>query len=151
MKHIAISALICLALFPIGCRIGPTPQTFLKATGPINELTLQPGIRIKELGRRFNRRVGHELLEINDQGLLIIAKGKIIQVQYRALQTYKYKQKPLVFMKKHTPSHIKGKIVELDDGILRLLSRFPQGVSPTVLEALLRAHEQDQLILISRD
>ena len=130
------------------CQIGPSVDTYLKPNGPNAELELQSGLRVKGISRGLSRRVVHELLEINDQGLLMVASGKIVLIEYDALLSYKYKKEKLIFMRKHTPETIKSRIMELGEGSIGLLVRFPQGVSSDVLEELLAAYNQDTLIVV---
>ena len=94
------------------------------------------------------RRVAHELLEINDQGLLVLASGKIVLIEYDALLSYKYKKEKVLFLRKDTPETKKSKILELGNGTIPLLVRFPQGVSPGLLEDVLETYEQPELIII---
>ncbi len=74
-----------------------------------------------------------------------------MRIEYRALMTYSYKGKGPVLRKKDTAEEIKSKIIKMQFGKLPFLLRFPQGVSPDLLEALLAAYGQDTVILVREE
>ncbi len=142
---------ISLLLLIGGCRFGARPQAYLKAAGPLAELQFHRGIDAEGVSRVLSRGVHHELLAISDQGLLILTRGKIVEIQYSALKSYRYKTKTHTFSKKDPISVIKEKIMGLGNGNFAFLVRFPQGVSAALLESLLQSYGQDQLIVVSSE
>lgn len=144
LKH----TLLVIFLMISSCQVGPSVETYLTPNGPDAELELQSGIRVKGISRGLTRRVVHELLEINDQGVLVLASGQIVLIEYNALLSYKYNKEKVLFMRKHTPETIQSQIMEMGGGSINLLVRFPHGVSPDLLEDLLEAYEQQELIVI---
>lgn len=144
--------MVCSLLLVLGgCRFGARPQAYLKAAGPNAELKFQRGVETLGVSRLFSRQVYHELLALNDEGLLILTRGQIVHVEYRALLSYQLKRKTLTFSRKDPASTIQKKILALGHGNLPLLVRFPGGVSPALQESLLQSYGQDKLIVVSRE
>lgn len=133
-----------------GCQIGKSTKVFVKPLGPTAVLKLEHKIRIPEIGypNRLRSGLHHELLAIEEKGLLIKAKEKIILVEYEALMMYRYDGKGPVLRKRNTAAEIKEKIINMEAGKMPLLVRFPQGVTAKMLDALLNAYNQDTLIVV---
>ena len=130
-----------------GCR--PRSALF-DPYGPTVSLELKRGIHIPEIDfrNRFGSRLSHELLSIEEEGLLILAKDKVVLVEYKALHIYRYNQGGPVVHKKDSSEDIRDKIMKMDNKRLPLLVRFPQGVSPDLMEKLLLAYRQDALVVV---
>lgn len=77
------------------------------------------------------RTISGELLEVREDGYLLSADGRIVLVPRGAVSGWKIQGFP------------QGRA-----GRLRLLSRFPQGLSPELLQALLDAHDQPELEVV---
>ncbi|MEM8484533.1 MAG: hypothetical protein AAF564_03240 [Bacteroidota bacterium] len=139
-----------LMLLCTACTIGTPESPYLSARGPSAELKLKMGIKSKALGKIRNQRLTHELLALQEDGVLVLVRDKIALIDYNALLSYSFSGKKLIFRKKYQPETVRSRITGLAGGQINLLTRFPQGVSDSVMHALLRAHNQDTLIRVSR-
>jgi len=132
MRRIWIVPMLVAAL---GCRVGPHVGSFEPAhTGA--------GITVV-VETAAGRGPEVELLALGDTAFLILAAGRVTSVPYAAVRRVRVHQRS-----------------ELDFGPvgptggqrnrLRILSRYPQGVSPELLERLLAAYRQPDLVVIDR-
>lgn len=153
MREHMLPYLIGVFLLLQGCQTQQASSfETLGPVGPTANLVLNRGIQIPEIDykNRPGRSLSHELLEINERGLLILARRKVVLITYDALKVYRYNGSRPVLRKKDTPDKIREKILNMDNKRLPILVRFPQGVSPKVLGALLDAYNQEALIVVER-
>lgn len=122
-------ATVLAALAAAGCAYGPKVTRFEPAIGP-------RGVSTTFVTASREQRSG-ELLEVRETGLLIGAERSILFVPYEALQSATFADMGLKVEGRRPPS-------ETQLGRLRLVSRFPQGLSPPLLQQLLEAHGQSE-------
>lgn len=79
-----------------------------------------------------------ELLAVSDTGLLLANDSGLVYAPYRAIRRATFEQLDDEISRGETPDRATR-------DRLRLISRFPQGVSPERLQALLARHHQDAL------
>ena len=116
--------LIALALLA-GCMVGTTVKNYAPAQGPA-------GATVK-LELTGNRTLAGELLAVQDSSLTILSGGQLIRVRMPLVQTGNAPK--LSF----TAAELKnGGVRER----LRLISRYPQGISPDLETRLLQAYGQ---------
>jgi len=124
-----------LAVVLAGCYFGQTAAKFEPALGPRGVATT-----ITSAGRTV---VSGELIEVGDTSLLVDTAPAIVRVPYDVIRHAAFAQTG----------------IHLDDGRapaastrdkLRLLSRFPQGLSPALLQALLEARGQAEVTRLVR-
>ena len=132
------STLTLIALLMLaGCRIGPSPDGYRPAHRPEGaraDLTLSEQV------------LRGELLALHKDGLVVLVTDKPVDelafVPFDAIQEGEFDQ---------------GKTLRLRNGKapgararerLRLMSRYPQGLSDNVLARLLAAYEQDELTTV---
>ena len=162
MKLLIIYLISALAI--AGCHAGPQIEDFEQAWQP-------EGIGVSiMLDPRFDdrKRVEGELLEVRRDGLLVNSrepqKGYVVRkglvfVSYSVMRNVEVDDLNLnvvsesylddddeIFTKSERPS---GNI-ERQREQLRLLSRFPQGLSQSLLEDMLKAEGQTTVDIISR-
>jgi len=122
-------AAVLAVLSVVACSYGPKVTRFDPAIGPRGvSTTFATGSREQHSG---------ELLEVRETGLLIGTEKSILFVPYEALQSASFKDMGLKLGGGRLPS------VQQRD-TLRLVSRFPQGLSPPLLQQLLEGRGQSE-------
>jgi hypothetical protein len=118
-----------------GCYFGQTAAKFEPALGPRGVSTT--------ITTQVWKNVTGELIEVGDEGLLVDTAYGVALVQYAVIRDGAFAQ---------TGIHIEGGHVPAASTRekLRLLSRFPQGLSPALLKALLEAHRQTEVTRVAR-
>ena len=119
------------------CRYGPTVKSFPSAqtaNGVVADVATTPGAK----------HVKAELIEVRDAELLILADGKLQLLPYTSIESLDFhgKKGKLDIGKRRVPS-------SGSRDYLRLVSRFPQGLTPDLLQKLLNANGQTELALES--
>jgi hypothetical protein len=133
-------AVLWLLALP-GCVTGPRPDALPPARtgqGVDVEFSTLP----TPDGRTYER-LRAELLEVRTNALLVrhqqVQRESLLLVSYRLIADARFEDLPrLRFGDGAAPSHAQREE-------LRLLSRFPQGVSESLLRDLLTAYDQDTL------
>jgi hypothetical protein len=149
MKFVLASLVLALAI--IGCQLGPQIEDFEPARRP-------EGISANIELRRSITGGGHlegELLEVRADGLLLNTRRaeaggrvtrRLVFVPYTAIETATFDELSLHVLEEHDSGTegiaASAKSPGPDREKLRLLSRFPQGLSPALLEKLLAAEGQ---------
>lgn len=149
---------LLLSLAIAGCHVGPRIENFEQARRP-------EGITVRiETRGDIAERVEGELLEVREGGLLLITreaqegggvKGQLVLVPYTAMAIVRAEKLRLnVLEEKYNGSDddsspdISPKRRKQDREKLRLLSRFPQGLSRPLLDELLAAEGQTTVDVI---
>ena len=149
---------LLLSLAIAGCHVGPRIENFEQARRP-------EGITVRiETRGDIAERVEGELLEVREGGLLLITreaqegggvKGQLVLVPYTATAIVRAEKLRLnVLEEKYNGSDddsspdISPKRRKQDREKLRLLSRFPQGLSRPLLDELLAAEGQTTVDVI---
>jgi hypothetical protein len=155
MKFLLAYLLLSLAI--TGCQFGPKIENFAQARRPEGitaSIELRGGIAARQ-------RVEGELLEVREDGLLLntreagaggVVRWHLMFVPYTAMEAVGIEELNLRVLKVED-SGVEGEAAspgsrERDRETLRLLSRFPQGLSPPLLEALLAAEGQTNVEVI---
>jgi hypothetical protein len=131
------AALAVLLVAAAGCRLGTTVPKFAPALAPEGvrtTLTLRSG------------RVQGELLAVTDTAFVIRRYAEtppVALVPYRAIHGSAFHQVGAPVEGGHPPR-------ERDRERLRLVSRFPQGLSPELLQQLLAGYGQTELVVLDR-
>jgi len=117
----------------LGCSIGGRVDRFAPAKQP-------EGVAVA-LALRGGRRAQGELLAVQDTALVVLAQDSVTLVPYRAVVSGQFS--PV------------GELIETPPAPdfatrLRLVSRFPQGLSSDLLARLLAAHGQSALKVVAR-
>lgn len=150
MKFLFACLLLCLAI--TGCQMGPQIDEFEQARRPEG---ITASIELRR-GITEDGRVEGELLEVRDDGLLLntredreggVVKNHLVFVPYAAMEAVGIDELNLNVLTETKHTWIEGDAAptwkpERDRAKLRLLGRFPQGLSPPLLEALLAAEGQ---------
>lgn len=113
----------------VACSVGPRPEKFPPAREPAGA-TIQLRLRGK-------RVVTGELLAVQDSGLLVRDTSRILLVPNRAVQNGS--------LVTGGGGSFSGKPVGGTRERLRLLSRYPSGVSGELLTSLLAAYGRDSV------
>jgi len=122
------------ALLLAGCYFGQTAAKFEPALGPrgVSTTITTP-----------SKNVIGELIEVGDEGLLVDTAQGVALVPYAIIRDGAFAQTGIRIQGGHAPS------VSTREK-LRLLSRFPQGLSPALLKTLLEAHGQTEVTRVAR-
>jgi hypothetical protein len=158
MKFPFTYLLLCLAI--AGCHAGTQIENFEQARRP-------EGITVRiETRGGIAERVEGELLEVREGGLLLITreaqegggvKRHLVLVPYTAMENVRAEKLNLSVLNEFDPwdeedvwaeGDAPPKSRERDREKLRLLSRFPQGLSRPLLEDLLEAEGQTTIDVI---
>ena len=138
MSRSACAAILVVsALAACGCHFGTRTQTFGPARGP--------GGVAAEIVTPAGSWVSGELLEVQDTALLVLSDQRIVLVPYSLVRSAQFDQmnRNTMILGQVTPS-----VAVREE--LRLVSRFPQGVTPGLLEELLAAYGQSEVIRVVR-
>lgn len=133
----ARAAAAAIALLVASCRLGTTVPKFMPAQTP-------EGVRATLLLR--SGRVSGELLAVTDSALVIrryTAAPPIALVPYKAIHGSSFHQVGATLEGGHPPR-------AADRETLRLVSRFPQGLSPDLFQRLLAGHAQTEAVVLDR-
>jgi hypothetical protein len=122
-------AVVCCVTLTGGCAYGMTAEKLTSAHEPA-------GVTVRISTDR--RPLSGELIELRDDGLLLVSDKIVRLVPYSSIASAEFNQ---------TKDKIEGHQQPARDRRerLRLLSRYPQGVGPDLLRELLRAYGQDEL------
>lgn len=126
---------LVLASVQIGCAVGPRLDNFAPA--------LQPAGVEARLQMDRAASLNGELLEVQETAVLILNEKEITLVPYSEIRMGTFRQTSLSIRDGTAPPMIERES-------LRLLSRFPHGVDPSLLAALLAAYEQKTLTVWTR-
>ncbi len=122
-------ALVCLGI--TGCNVGPRVDDFQPAQGPAGaRVTLDVGPSMTVTG---------EFLAVEDTALIVLTSGQgVFVVPYTAIREGRVSQRGATIFRGRTPA-------DRTRRRLRLVSRFPQGISPELMEALVAAYGRAEL------
>jgi hypothetical protein len=131
-RRVVLSALVLAAA---ACTVGPSAAKFLPATDP-------RGIAARVV-TRDGVIIQGELLELRDHEMLVAEEKAIYLISLDAIRSADFDQADIGFRYWRPPDPSTQKR-------LRLLSRFPQGLSPQLLQVLLDARGQREATLVGR-
>jgi hypothetical protein len=120
----------------LACSVGPKPENVLPAHDPAGATV---GLQVRIGSSR--RVVTGELLAVEDSGLLVRDTTRIVLVRNRALRSG-------TLLASGVGLSFSGKPDNYTSERLRLLSRYPAGVSPDLLRRLLAAYGHDSLVTV---
>lgn len=134
MNAIRRAIVPALALLLSGCYFGQTAAKFEPALGPrgVSTTITTPW-----------RNVTGDLIEVGDEGLLLDTAEGVALVPYATIRDGAFAQTGIRIQGGHAPGASTREK-------LRLLSRFPQGLSPALLKTLLEAHGQAEVTRVAR-
>ena len=118
---------VCVAQ---GCRYGQSVEEFPPAHLPNGAM-----VRVVT----DQREIGGELIEVRDIGLVILADGQLQSLPYNSIRSIRIEATGHDFETDSQPFDSRRQQE------VRLLSRYPQGLSPEVLEQLLAFYGQTEL------
>lgn len=134
------AGIVVLILACTGCSVGPQIHEFDPAHEPA-------GIRAEVTTHSTvpgEIKLSGEILAITDAGVLLLRESdetpRIVQIPYEVLRTVDPAQGRVVKVSALAIEERPARI-----GRLRLLARYPQGIAPELLQALLRAYGQPAL------
>lgn len=137
------AGIVVLIFACTGCSVGPQIHEFDPAHEPA-------GIRAEVTTRSAvpgEKKLSGEILAITDAGVLLLRESdetpRIVQVPYEVLSTVDPAQRTAVRV---STLAVEERPVRV--GRLRLLARYPQGITPELLQALLRAYGQPALHVV---
>ena len=126
--------LLILAVFSFlanGCSFGMTALKYPPAQGPTGVI-----MRVKTA----QGQLSGELIEVRDSGIVVLADRKLRLLPYTVILSSEVDRTPSRYAISHQT--VPKPNVQAH---LRLLSRFPQGLSPELMQQLLEAFGQTEL------
>ena len=102
------------------CYVGPSVKRYAPAHGPAGATV--------QLGLPGDRTVGGELLAVEDSTLLLLEARQLVRVDIASIRSLR------------GPNISTRAFGDAERERLRLISRYPQGVSPELEASLLRAY-----------
>lgn len=126
---------VALLVAALGCPVGTHAGSFEPAKSGA-------GIGVV-VETESGRGPGVELLAVEDTALLVLADGRLTLAPYRVIRRVRVHQRSHLDFRRRGPSPRQREE-------LRLLSRYPQGISAELLERLLAAYGQTELVVIER-
>lgn len=128
------TALLLLLSLYSACHIGTSVNSFAPAMRP-------RGVEVEIHSR--DDAFQAELLAVSDTGLLLARDSVLLFAPYQAIRQATFRQLDVVLEAGERPDSAGRET-------LRLVSRFPQGVPPERLQALLAAYHQDSLRVVGQ-
>jgi hypothetical protein len=113
---------VSLALLLAACSIGPTTKSYPPANGPAGATVT---VELHD-----DRAIGGELLAVEDSSLLLVEKRQLIRLGIASVRVLKGPR--LSTSGRELSERVRER--------LRLISRYPQGVSPELEARLLHAY-----------
>jgi hypothetical protein len=125
------TVLLALMSTAVACSVGTTTQGYQPATGPAGAAVT--------LALTGHRAIGGELLAVEHTSLLLVENAQLIRVEVASIRRLKGPKLSV------SGPNLSGATREQ----LRLISRYPQGVSPELEARLLRAYGMSAVRRIS--
>ena len=126
MRH--SSALLVALVGVMGCAVGPTTRNFGPATGP-RGIAADLRVRWGPTGR-----LQGELLEVQDTALVLLSANRVLLVPIRVIGVGRFARRGTLIEE--------GRTSRSNLERLRIVSRFPAGLSPEIRASLLAAYGQ---------
>ena len=118
----------------LGCRVGQSAEKYPPAKTPLGvEATLV----------LIHQMFSAELLAVRDSEIVVLHGKQVTLVPYSAIRRGTFAHQSVTITGQHPPT-----VASL--ARLRLLSRFPQGISPELERRLLAAYGQDSIIVAAQ-
>ena len=126
---------VLLPLIVAGCMFGPRAELYPPTTRPGGtKAALNAG----------GHMLDAEVLAVRDTALLVLSSAQqVILVPYRTIREATFEDAKGIVIRRSAPGSAAR-------NRLRLLSRYPQGVSPDLLRALLSPHGQSDLRMVQQ-
>jgi len=109
------------------CIMGPSTRTFAPATRP-------QGIGADLQFRGKNKRVQGELLEVQNSVIVLLSANRVVRVPIRAILVGRFSRRGALIQN--------GRVGRGTLNWLKLVSRFPAGLTPEIQAKLLAANGQ---------
>jgi hypothetical protein len=109
------------------CMVGPSTRTFAPANWPDG---IEADLRLKR------SRIQGELLAVQDSALLVLRDDRVVLVLLAAIRVGSFSQRGVLVENGHA---LRGTLPRL-----RLVSRFPAGLTPELKARLLAAYGQTE-------
>ncbi len=121
------SAVFIVCWGAVACYVGPNVARFAPATGPRGIVV---DLRLKQA------RVQGELLEVQDSALLVLRDDRVVLVPLAAVQVGSFEQRGVLIENGHSAGPTTQE--------LKLISRFPAGLTPAMKTRLLATYGQTE-------
>ena len=131
MRATAFLTLLLLAGLSVGCGIGMTAKKYRPAQAPKGVVMHVDSAQGKVSG---------ELIEVRDYGIVLLADQKLRLLHYTEISSSSVDQTS----SRYAPSNRTAPKAAVQ-AHLRLLSRFPQGLTPELMTQLLNVYGQTEL------
>ncbi|HKV50744.1 MAG TPA: hypothetical protein VJO52_06020 [Gemmatimonadaceae bacterium] len=129
------TAIVALSVLALGCHFGPRADDLAVAREPRGART--------RIAARTGITIDGELLAVLDTGLVVLWSRQVGYMPYVQTLTLSAQTISLSIAKGRLPS-------PGDREHLRLMSRFPQGLTPDLEARLLAAHHQRAIVVLAQ-
>ena len=143
--------IICvfIAFVISGCVMGEKATSAVEARGLTGRLSLFESQLLEGYDEKPVRIFKIELLALQEDGLLFLAKNKVIFAPYERIKYLNLEHVPAKRIEKGSnAAEVKALLTTGAGYKLQPLSRFPQGVSSELLSRLLAAYDQNEILAI---
>lgn len=134
MRLLPRVACLWLLVVVAGCPVGTTSGRFRPAQGPA-------GVDAQLVLDRQRGTVAGELLAMRDTGFVLLVGNRVTLVRYGAIRSATFPQVASASLGRQPPTPAMRER-------LRLVSRFPQGISPELEQRLLAGYSQPTIDVI---
>lgn len=149
MKHFRLPIYTAILALLSACHVGPRIDQIHAARLPAGAYVL---IEIAQSGTQKKQKYEGELLEVRDDGLVVALRSDSIHDTHIAFVpwniVYKVKASTLPGIQSTTPHGERRRKIAIKE--FRIVSRYPQGLSPELLDRLLASFDQKAMDIIEK-
>ncbi len=149
MKRLRLQIYIAILALLSACSVGPRIDHIYAARLPDGASVL---IEIVQSGRQKKQIYEGELLEVRDDGLVVALRSDSIRDTHIAFVpwniVYRVKATTLPGIQSYTPHRERRREIAIKE--FRIVSRYPQRLSPELLAKLLASFDQKAMDIIEK-
>lgn len=145
-----LATLVFVLTFALGaCHVGPQIDEMRMPVSPKGADVL---VKVRSGGAKTENEYRGELLEANDDGLIVALRSDSTNRPQMAFVPWKiiYSAEATEVKGIRVRVRVQGQTHDDSADKFRLISRFPQGLSPALRDALLASLEQTEVVLVSK-
>lgn len=149
MKRFRLQIYTAILVLLSACHVGPLIDQIHAAREPGGACVL---IEIAQWGTQKKQKYEGELLEVRDDGLVVALQSDSIRDTHIAFVpwniVYRVKATTLPGIQSTTPQTERRREIAIKE--FRIVSRYPQGLSPELLDRLLASFDQKAMDIVEK-